>query len=112
MRRPGKIVFRPLETVSTSGNSGIVTYIVSVIIPDMDSLNDILRTKDFTEPRESQAIKDFVNKRFQENVGVKLQKDSIIIVSGSSSLADTLRQLSPQLQKAADTTKKLIFRIG
>ena len=77
----------------------------------MDSLNDILLNKDFTEPRESKAIKSFVKKRFDEIVSVQLKQNSIIIVSGSSALADTLRQLGPQLQEAAKTKKKLVFRI-
>jgi hypothetical protein len=78
----------------------------------MDSLDDILRNKDFSEPRESKAIKNFVKKRFNEIVTVQLQKNSIIIVSGNSSLADSLRQLGPQLQEAAKTDKKLFFRIS
>jgi hypothetical protein len=77
----------------------------------MDSLDDILRNKDFSEPRESKAIKNFVNKRFQEVVSVQLKQNSIIIVSNSSALADSLRQLGPQLQEAAGTDKKLVFRI-
>jgi hypothetical protein len=78
----------------------------------MDSLDDILRNKDFSEPSESKAIKTFVNKRFQEVVSVQLQQNSIIIISRSSALADSLRQLSPQLQEVAKTTKKIVFRIA
>ncbi len=78
----------------------------------MDSLDDILRSKDFTEPHESKAIKSFVQKRYGEVVAVQLKQNSIIIVSGSSALADSLRQLGPQLQEAAKTDKKLVFRIN
>lgn len=78
----------------------------------MDSIDDILRHKDFSEPRESKAIKNFVKKRFQEVVSVQLKQNSIIIVSGSSALADSLRQLSPHIQEAARTDKKLVFRIS
>jgi len=78
----------------------------------MDSLDDILRNKDFSEPRESKAIKNFVKKRFDEIVSVQLQNNSIIIISSSSALADSLRQLGPQLQQVAKTDKKLFFRIS
>jgi len=78
----------------------------------MDSLDDILRNKDFTEPRESKAIKSFVQKRYAEVVAVQIKQNSIIIVSGSSALADSLRMLAPQLQQAARTEKKLVFRIN
>jgi len=77
----------------------------------MDSLNDILKIKDFTEPNESLAIKNFVKKRFDEDISIKIQNDTIIVTSTSSSLADSLRQLSPHIQQIAKTTKKLIFRI-
>jgi len=77
----------------------------------MDSLDDILRNKDFNEPRESKAIKSFVKKRYDEVVSVQLKQNSIIIISSSSALADSLRQLGPQLQQAARTDKKLVFRI-
>jgi hypothetical protein len=78
----------------------------------MDSLDDILRNKDFSEPRESKAIKNFVMKRFDVVVRVELKQNSIIIVSSSSALADSLRQLGPHIQEAARTDKKLIFRIS
>jgi hypothetical protein len=78
----------------------------------MDSLDDILRNKDFREPRESKAIKNFVKKRFDEVVSVELKQNSIIIVSSSSALADSLRQLGPHIQEAARTDKKLVFRIS
>ncbi|HUD10457.1 MAG TPA: hypothetical protein VMR28_02170 [Candidatus Saccharimonadales bacterium] len=78
----------------------------------MDSLNDILFKKDFDEPAEITAIKSYVERQYKTRVGVQLQQNSIIIVAKSAALANTLRLKTPQLQEAAATTKKLIFRIG
>lgn len=78
----------------------------------MDSLNDILLGKDFDEPTEITAIKAYVQRQFKATVSVQLQQNSILIIAGSAALANSLRLKTPQLQKAAQTDKKLIFRIG
>jgi hypothetical protein len=79
----------------------------------MDSLEDILRgTKKFAEPPEIAAIKSYVEQTFHSAVGVVVQPTNIIITAASAALINTLRLQTVQLQKAAHTTKKLIFRIS
>lgn len=78
----------------------------------MDSLNDILLQKDFEEPPEAAAIKQFVQEKFHESVGVAVQPNAILITGSSAALMGSLRLETPRLQAAAGTSKRLIFRIG
>ena len=78
----------------------------------MDSLSDILRRKDFDEPPEMAAIKKFVQDRYQETVEVTIRDRDILIVTRSAALANTLRLNTRQLQAAAQTDKRLVFRTG
>lgn len=78
----------------------------------MDSLNDILSRKDLDMPPEAVAIKSYVERKFKSTVGVKVQPHNIVITADSAALANTLRLQTVQIQKAADTNKKLTFRIG
>jgi hypothetical protein len=77
----------------------------------MDSLNDILSRKDLDEPPEVAAIKRYVEVEFHADVGVKVQSETIVIMAKSAALANTLRMRTLQIQKAAETTKKLVLRI-
>lgn len=78
----------------------------------MDGIRDILLRKDFDTPPEVQAIKDYVQRHYNSEVRITMQPKSILIAARSASLIGSLRLNSPALQKAADTDKKLIFRIG
>lgn len=77
-----------------------------------DLLADLLQKKDFHEPTEASAIKQYVLERYNTKAGVQLCEKDIIIVVPSSALAGTLRYEVTQLQRVAGTTKKLVFRIG
>jgi hypothetical protein len=75
------------------------------------SLADILRSKDFDEPAESTAIKQYVQANFNESVEVIIREKQIIIGVRSAALAGTLRMRTPEIQQSAQTTKRLVFRI-
>ncbi|PID30689.1 hypothetical protein CSA80_04500 [Candidatus Saccharibacteria bacterium] len=77
----------------------------------MDGIADILSKKNFDTPPEVRAIKDFVHRQYKHDVQVTLQPRSIVIAAHSAALIGTLRLNAPALQKAAQTEKKLIFRI-
>lgn len=77
-----------------------------------NSLADILSKKDFDEPPEMAAIKKFVQDNYQEDVEVLVREHDIVIAGRSASLVNTLRLNMRQLQAAAQTEKRLIFRIG
>lgn len=78
----------------------------------MDSIKDLLTSKEFEQPDEIQQIKDFVKSKFDEEPTVKLTKNSIIITVNSAALAGALRMHLHHLAKDLRTEKKLFLRIS
>lgn len=80
----------------------------------MESIGDVLsRYKKPEEPDEVAAIKRYVQSEFGVAVQVSLQGESALVITvGSGALANTLRMRTPALQIAANTKKRLVFRIG
>lgn len=78
----------------------------------MQSLQDILGTKDFDQPPEIGIIKTFVRKKFSTDVGVTIQAYTITITAPSASLAGSLRPHIHVLKKELETDKKIFIRIG
>lgn len=78
----------------------------------MDSLFDILSRKDFDVPPEVTAIKRYVQEEFQSEVEVIVRDKDIVIAGRSSALIGSLRMHGPAIKKAAQTSKRLVFRIG
>ena len=76
-----------------------------------NSLGDILARKDFDEPPEMQAIKKFVQDTFAAKVEVMMRERDIVVTASSASLANSLRLKVTELRKAANTDKRIIFRI-
>lgn len=77
----------------------------------MDSLDSILKHKDFDEPPEMAAIKRYVQEEFQTAVGVQVRDKDIVIQVPSAALANTLRLRTTDIKKRCHTTKRLTFRI-
>lgn len=78
----------------------------------MDNLADILGRKDFDEPAEIAIIKRYVYEHFGVEVAVRVQPKVIIIYARSAPLVNSLRLQTWQLQRACQTEKKFVFRIG
>jgi hypothetical protein len=78
----------------------------------MDSVGDILKAFGTREPGEFTAIKKYIADEFGAESSVGLQGEALVITVASASLANALRLRVLALQKAADTTKRLLFRIG
>ena len=76
------------------------------------SIKDILGGNTFAEPEEIRLIKNYVFEHYTSDVGVKINKDSIVIITTSSALANTLRMELLELKKLCKTDKKLLVRIG
>lgn len=76
-----------------------------------NSLADLLANKDFDEPNEMKAIKEFVQSNYQADVEVQMREREIIVTTPSASLANTLRLKMPELRKAAATDKRIVLRI-
>lgn len=78
----------------------------------MDSIFNILSRKDFDLPPEITAIKKYVRDEFETEVEVILREKEIIVASRSAALIGSLRLRSPQIKRAAQTDKRLVFRVG
>lgn len=78
----------------------------------MDSLQDILAKFGQPEQPELLAIKRYVDEHYQTPVSTAINGNSIIITVPSAALANTLRLQTTKIQKACDTDKRLVFRIG
>ncbi len=78
----------------------------------MDSLQDILAKFGQPEQPELLAIKRYVDENYQTPVSTAISGNSIIITVPSAALANTLRLQTIKIQKACDTDKRLVFRIG
>jgi len=77
----------------------------------MDSLYDLLAGKNFDEPGEIGAIKRYVRDTYRVDVGVELQDRGIVVLVPSAALASKLRYDVSKLQSAAETDKRISFRI-
>ena len=78
----------------------------------MDSLQELLQMRKREEPPEIAAIKQYVHSHFNENVSVSIKGNSITIIAKSAALASSLRMDTVALAEAAQTSKRLFFRIG
>jgi hypothetical protein len=77
-----------------------------------DSLFSILNSKDFDEPPEVRAIKEYVRRNYDTDVNITMQPHSIVVAARSAALIGSLRMNLPKLQEAASTDKRIIFRVG
>jgi hypothetical protein len=78
----------------------------------MQDLGDILRFRDFEEPLEVRAIKEYVRRYYETDVKVTMQQHAIVVSARSASLIGSLRMNLPKLQVAANTDKRILLRIG
>jgi len=77
-----------------------------------NSLFDILKNRNFDEPDEALAIKSFVLEKFKKTVAVTVRDKEIIVTAQGAAFTSALRMQTRQLQRAADTEKRLVFRIA
>lgn len=77
----------------------------------MDSLDSILKRKDFDEPPEMAAIKKYVQDEFKTAVGVQVREKDIVISVPGAALANTLRLRGPDIRRRCQIDKRLTFRI-
>lgn len=78
----------------------------------MQGIADILRHKDFDVPPEIEAIKAYVRRQYNTEVSVTALPREFVVSAPSSGLIASLRLNVTALQKAANTTKRISFRIG
>ena len=78
----------------------------------MDSLQNILGSRDFSPPTEIELIREYVERRYKAKCHIQLQRNSVILSVKSASLASTLRLDQQRIIEACKLTKRLIVRIG
>jgi hypothetical protein len=83
-----------------------------ILVAMSESLGDLLAKRDFDEPPEARAIKEYVRRYYDTDVKVTMQQHAIVISARSAALIGSLRMHLPKLQAAAQTDKRLLLRIG
>jgi hypothetical protein len=78
----------------------------------MDSLLNILQSKNFDEPPEISSIKKYVKDEFGVEVTVQVRDRDIIVGVPNAALAGTLRLRGPEMKRRCQLDKRLTFRIG
>ena len=78
----------------------------------MDSLQDILGTKQFQAPDEIKAIKDYIWRKYKSGSRIRIEKDVIVVAVINSALAATLQLERPKLIEACGLKKRLVIRTG
>ena len=78
----------------------------------MDSLYDLLAGKNFDEPPEIAAIKDYIRQNYKAEATVSLRERDILVIVPGAGLASRLRFDMPKIKKAAKTEKRIVLRIG
>ena len=78
----------------------------------MDSIKDILATKNLDEPSEVVALKEYCQELFKFTPKVSHKNDSIWMSVPNGILATELRMRQPEITRRCGLTKKLIIRIG
>jgi len=78
----------------------------------MESIRELLHKYTPAAPDEMAAIKQYIAREFDAESSVGIQGESLVITVRSASLANSLRLRQMEIQAAASTQKKLVFRIG
>ncbi len=76
-----------------------------------DSLGSLLSQRELFEPPEIKLIQAFIVQKFNVTPRVQVSATQIIVLVPGAAFAGALRPYTPQLQQAAQTTKKIIIRI-
>lgn len=78
----------------------------------MDSLQELLGSYSPKEPPEVLAVKQYIQQTFNYPSSVGIQGEALVVTVASAALANTLRYHMAALRTAAQTDKKIVFRIG
>ncbi|HEX5448135.1 MAG TPA: hypothetical protein VFW90_02970 [Candidatus Saccharimonadales bacterium] len=78
----------------------------------MDSLGEILGTKDFSPPDEVTIVKDYITRHYKSGCRVKLEHGVLSVAVPSNALAATIQLERDQLIKACGLKARLSIRTG
>lgn len=77
----------------------------------MERIAEVLGRFQPDTPDEVTAIKRYIEQEYNCGSSVRLAGKAIIVTVSSAALANTLRLRINQLRTAADTKKRIVFRI-
>ena len=77
-----------------------------------DSIGDLVSRRVPVEPPEIARIKQFVLEEYNVTPTIMLSGKNLVVSVSSAALAGTLRMRIVDLEKIAQTDKKLLIRIG
>lgn len=78
----------------------------------MDSLKDILLSKNLDEPTEITALRQYCEETFHITPRIVMKNDALFLNVPNGMLATELRMRTPEIVRRCGITKKLVVRIG
>ena len=78
----------------------------------MESIGDLLGKYSPAAPDEVTAVKQYIAQEFDAPSSVGIQGNALVVTVASAPLANALRLRQTAIQAAANTKKRLLFRIG
>lgn len=78
----------------------------------MDSLKDLLTSKNLDEPTELTALREYCQQLFNFTPKLSRKNDAIWLIVPNGILATELRMRLPEINRRCGLTQKLVIRIG
>lgn len=78
----------------------------------MDSIKDLLTSKNLDEPTEITALREYCVSTFNFTPKISIKNDCLWMLVPNGILATELRMRIPEIIRRCQLTKKLVIRIG
>lgn len=92
--------------------SGKNKYLCRRILIRMDSLKDLLVSKNLDEPSEMTSLRDYLQSAFKFIPNIKASQNAIIVTVSNSKLATEIRARTLDIERRCQLTRKLVVRVG
>lgn len=78
----------------------------------MDSLKDLLISKNLDEPGEVSSLKDYFHSTFNITPIIKVSPKAIVVIVPNSKLATEIRGRVLDIERRCQLTKQLFVKVG
>lgn len=78
----------------------------------MDSLKDLLISKNLDEPGEVSALKEYFHSTFNIVPIIKISAKAIVVIVPNSKLATEVRGRGLEIERRCQLTKQLFVKVG
>jgi len=78
----------------------------------MDSLKDLLISKNLDEPGEVSALKEYFHSTFNISPTIKVSQNAIVVIVPNSKLATEIRGRVLDIERRCQLTKQLFVKVG